>query len=48
VEHFPDATCRGPAEVAAYFTAKFAAIEGFHLEVVAVAESGDDVLAHGG
>ena len=46
VEYFPDATCRGTDEVAAYFSDRFAAIEGFHLEVVAIAESGDDVLVH--
>ncbi|RYP89014.1 DUF4440 domain-containing protein [Nocardioides guangzhouensis] len=46
VEYFPDATCRGADQVAAYFSDKFAAIEGFHLEVVAIAESGDDVLVH--
>ncbi len=46
VEYFPDATCRGADAVAAYFVDKFAAIEGFHLDVVAIAESGDDVLVH--
>lgn len=46
VEYFPDATCRGADEVAAYFTDKFAAIENFHLDVVAIAGSGDDVLVH--
>ena len=46
VEHFPDATCRGENEIAAYFSDKFAAIEGFHLDVVAIAGSGDDVLVH--
>lgn len=46
VEYFPDATCRGPDEVAAYFSDKFAGIEGFRLDVVAIAESGDDVLVH--
>lgn len=46
VEYFPDATCRGADEVAAYFSDKFAAIEGFRLDVVAIAESGDDVLVH--
>lgn len=46
VEYFPDATCRGADEVAAYFSDKFAAIENFHLDVVAIAESGDDVLVH--
>ncbi len=44
VEYFPDATCRGADEVAAYFSEKFAAIEGFHLDVVAIAASDDDVL----
>jgi predicted ester cyclase len=46
VEHFPDATCRGVEEMAAYFGEKFASIDGFRLDVVAVAESGDDVLVH--
>jgi steroid delta-isomerase-like uncharacterized protein len=46
VEYFPDATCRGADEVAAYFSDKFAAIENFHLDVVAIAESGNDVLVH--
>lgn len=43
---FPDATCHGADEVAAYFLDKFASIEGFHLEVLAIAESGDDLLVH--
>ena len=46
VEYFPDATCHGADEVVEYFSDKFASIEGFHLEVVAIAESGDDVLVH--
>jgi steroid delta-isomerase-like uncharacterized protein len=46
VEYFPDATCRGADEVAAYFSEKFAAIEGFHLDVLAIAEASDDVLVH--
>lgn len=46
VESFPDATCHGADEVAAYFSDKFASIEGFHLEVQAIAESGDDVFVH--
>lgn len=45
-EYFPDAACHGPDEVAAYFEAKFAAIEGFRLEVLAITESGDDALVH--
>jgi steroid delta-isomerase-like uncharacterized protein len=46
VDSFPDATCHGADEVAAYFSDKIASIEGFHLEVLAIAESGDDVLVH--
>lgn len=46
VEYFPDATCRGADEVAAYFYDKFAAVEGFHLEVLAVGVSGDEGLVH--
>ena len=46
VEYFPDATCRGADEIAAYFSDKFAAIDGFHLHVLAIAESGDNVLVH--
>ena len=46
VEYFPDATCHGGAEVASYFRDKFAAIEGFHLEPVAIVVGGDDALVH--
>ena len=46
VECFPDATCRGADEVARYFEDKFAAIEGFHLEVVAIAVEGSDAMVH--
>jgi len=46
VERFPDRTCNGPDEIAAYFTDKYAAIDGFHLEILTVAESGDDVFVH--
>jgi steroid delta-isomerase-like uncharacterized protein len=46
VAHFPDVTCRGADEVAAYFADKFAAIDKFHLHVMAIAESGDDALVH--
>ena len=46
VEYFPDATCRGTDEIAAYFAEKFEAIEDFNLEVISVAEAGDDVLVH--
>jgi predicted ester cyclase len=46
VEYFPDATCRGADEVARYFEDKFATIEGFHLEPVAIVVDGDDALVH--
>ena len=46
VEQFPDATCRGADEVVRYFEDKFAGIEGFHLEVVAIVVEGDDAMVH--
>ena len=46
VELFPDASCRGADEVAAYFVDKFAAIDDFHLDVRAIAESGEDAFVH--
>jgi predicted ester cyclase len=46
VEYFPDATCHGRDELAAYFTDKFEAIEGFNLEVIAIVGADDDVLVH--
>lgn len=46
IEYFPDATCRGADEVARYFEDKFANIEGFHLQPVAIVVDGDDALVH--
>ncbi|HET6969145.1 MAG TPA: ester cyclase [Ornithinibacter sp.] len=46
VEHFPDATCHGGDEVAAYFEDKFAAIEDFHLEPIAIVVHGEDAFVH--
>lgn len=46
VEHFPDRTCRGPEEIAAYFEDAFAAIPDFHMDVIALVEQGDDVFVH--
>ena len=46
IEYFPDETCHGGDEVAAYFEAKFAAVEGFHLDPVAIVAEGDDALVH--
>jgi steroid delta-isomerase-like uncharacterized protein len=45
VQRFPDRTCHGEAEIAAYFEATFAAISDLRLEIVAIAEQGDDVFA---
>lgn len=44
VERFPDATYRGTAEVAGFFEGLFAAVPDVRLDVVAVAEQGDDVF----
>jgi predicted ester cyclase len=46
VERFPDRTCRGTDEIARYFEDAFAAIPDFHMEVLAIAEQGDDVFVH--
>lgn len=45
VERFPDRTCRGADELTAYFQDAFAAMPDWHMEAIAVAEQGDDVLA---
>lgn len=46
VERFPDKTCRGPDEIAAYFEDALAAIPDWHIEITAIAEQGDDVFVH--
>jgi predicted ester cyclase len=46
VERFPDRTCRGPEEIAAYFQEAFAAIPDFHMEILTLAEQGEDVFVH--
>jgi steroid delta-isomerase-like uncharacterized protein len=46
VERFPDRTCRGPEEIARYFEDAFAAIPDFHMDIVAMAEEGEDVFVH--
>jgi predicted ester cyclase len=46
VERFPDKTCRGPEEIGAYFEDAFAALPDWHMEVIAIAEQGDDVFVH--
>ena len=45
-ERFPDKECRGADEIAAYFENVFAALPDFHIEVVNLAEQGDDVYVH--
>jgi len=44
VERFPDRTCHGADEIAAYFEDAFTAVGDWHMEVLAVAENGDDVF----
>ena len=44
VERFPDRTCRGPAEVAAYFADAFAAVPDMQMEVVHALGEGEDVF----
>ncbi|QYB00455.1 ester cyclase (plasmid) [Rhodococcus sp. USK10] len=44
--HFPTGTCHGSTEIAAYFDQVFAAVTDFAFEMVSIAESGNDVLAH--
>jgi steroid delta-isomerase-like uncharacterized protein len=44
VERFPDRTCHGPDEIAAYFEETLAALPDLELETVALVEHGDDVI----
>lgn len=44
VERFPDQTCRGAEQIAAYFDATFVAIPDWQFDVVGIAEQGDDVF----
>jgi predicted ester cyclase len=46
VERFPDGTCTGSDEIAAYFATAMAAMPDWHMEVVKIAEHGDDVFVH--
>lgn len=43
-ERFPNAECVGPEQIGAYFEATFAAMPDFHIEIVGLAEQGDDVF----
>ena len=44
VERFPDRTCRGAEEIAAYFDELFAAVPDVRMDVLHVAEQGEDVF----
>jgi steroid delta-isomerase-like uncharacterized protein len=46
IERFPDRTCRGSDEIAAYFEATFAAIPDWRLDIVALAAQGEHVFVH--
>lgn len=46
VEYFPDAVCRGAAEIQAYFEATYAAVPDLQLDIQACAADGDDVFLH--
>src|SRR3954449_6258819 len=43
-ERFPDRTCRGPDEMAAYFEELFATLPDLHMEVITVAVEGEDAF----
>ena len=44
VERFPDRTCTGPEEIAAYFEDALAALPDWKMEIVGIAEQADDVF----
>jgi steroid delta-isomerase-like uncharacterized protein len=46
VVRFPDRTCTGADEIAAYFDEAYAAMPDWHMEVVSIAADGDDVFVH--
>jgi predicted ester cyclase len=46
VERLPTGTLHGTAEIAAYFAEGFAALPDWHMEVLTIAEQGDDVFVH--
>lgn len=46
VVRFPDRTCHGADEIAAYFEDAFAALPDWHMEVVSIAAEDDDVFVH--
>jgi steroid delta-isomerase-like uncharacterized protein len=44
VEHFPDRICHGGDEIVAYFREVFAAVPDWDIQMVGLAEQGDDVF----
>jgi predicted ester cyclase len=46
VQRFPDRTCRGPDEIAAYFEEAFAALPDWHMEIVELVEHDEHVFVH--
>jgi steroid delta-isomerase-like uncharacterized protein len=46
VERFPDRTCRGADEIARYFEDTFTAVPDMRMDVISLAEQGDDVFVH--
>src|SRR3954452_15770422 len=44
VEHFPDRTCRGAEEIGAYFEDTFRGVPDIRMEIISLAEQGDDVF----
>jgi len=46
VERFPSVTLQGVDAMADYFQALFDALPDFHMQVLTIAESGDDVFVH--
>ena len=44
-ERFPDRTCTGPEEIAAYFNGLFAALPDLHMELLHLVADGEDVFA---
>lgn len=46
VERFPDRTCRGKAEIVAYFEGIFAGLPDWQIQVRAIVGRGEDVFVH--
>ena len=46
IERFPDATVVGERAIGDYFLAVFAAVPDLHIEILTLAEQGEDVFVH--